>query len=101
MLDDAEQLGMDVSDAAYELKGAHQALVQSRVAVHSFRVADIEAAARPGLDVLHSVRQAGQAAVYEYHFRRRGLAVSTLIVTVLALLIYLKIRQLEKGEAKS
>jgi hypothetical protein len=101
LLGDAEQLGMDVSDAAYELKGAHQALVQSRVAVHSFRVADLEAAARPGLDIVASVRKAGRAAIHEYHFRRQGLVVSTLIVTVLAVLIYLKIRQLEKGEAQT
>jgi len=101
LLDRAQQLGMDVSDAAYELKGANQALVQSRVAIHSFKVAELEAVVRPGLEVLASTRKAGAEAIHEYHFRRQGLAVSTLIVTMLALLLYLKIRQMEKETTKT
>lgn len=93
----AEQLGMDVADARYELKDAHQALVQSRVAIHSFRLADLAEVARPGIGIIAAARAAGETAIHEYHFRRRGLAVSTLIVTVLAVLLYLKIRQIERG----
>lgn len=96
----AEQLGMDVSDARYELKDAHQALVQSRVAIHSFRVADLAAVARPGIAIIASARTVGEAAIHEYHFRRRGLAISTLIVTVLAVLLYLKLRQIERGQKR-
>jgi hypothetical protein len=94
----AEQLGMDVSDARYELKDAHQALVQSRVAIHSFRVADLAAVARPGIGIIATARAAGDAAFHEYHFRRRGLAISTLVVTVLVVLLYLKLRQIERRQ---
>lgn len=96
----AEQLGMDVADARYELKDAHQALVQSRVAIHTFRVADLAAVARPGIAIIASARAAGDGAIHEYHFRRRGLAISTLIVTVLAVLLYLKIRQIERRQQR-
>jgi hypothetical protein len=99
-LDRAEQLGMDVADTRYELKDAHQALVLSRVAVHSFRVSELAEVARPGIAVLADARKAGDAAVHEYYFRRQGLAVSTLIVTLLVILLYLKIRQIDKREAK-
>lgn len=95
-LERAERLGMDVSDAKYTLKDAHQALVQARVAIHSFKVADIAAVARPGIRVTGEARAAGEAAVKEYHFRRQGLVVSTLIVTVVAILLYLKIRDMER-----
>jgi len=43
-------------------------------------------------------RAAGDAAFHEYHFRRRGLAISTLVVTVLVVLLYLKLRQIERGQ---
>ncbi len=95
-LDRASRLGMDVSDAQYALKGAHQALVQSRVAIHSFRVAALAAVARPGIKIIEEARAAGNSAIHEYHFRRQGLAVSTLIVTVLAILLWLKLRQIER-----
>jgi hypothetical protein len=95
-LERAARLGMDVSDAQYTLKDVHQALVQARVAVHSFRVADIATVAQPGIKVIGDAKTAGEEAVHEYHFRRQGLVVSTLIVTVVAILLYLKIKDMEK-----
>jgi hypothetical protein len=98
VLQRAEQLGMDVSDAIYSLKSAHQAGVQAAVAIHSFKVDDLAAAARPGIAVVTAARQAGLAAIGEYHFRRQGLTVATLIVTLVVVLLYLKIRQIERRQ---
>jgi hypothetical protein len=98
-LERAEQLGMDVADARYELKDANQALVMSRVAIHSFKVSELAEVARPGIAIIASARKVGEDAVREYYFRRKGLVASTLIVTLLAILLFLKIRQIEK-EAK-
>jgi cytochrome c553 len=98
-LDKAEQLGMDVADQKYELKDVHQALVLSRVAVHSFKVSEVADVARPGIAIVAAAKKSGDEAVHEYFFRRQGLAVSTLIVTLLVVLLYLKIRQIDK-EAK-
>jgi len=100
LLDHAEQLGMDVSDVRYDLKGAHEALVQSRVQVHSFRVAELAEVARPGIAVVSVARKSAQEAIHEYYFRRKGLVVSTLIVTVMAFLLFLKIREIEREEKK-
>ncbi len=94
----AENLGMDVSDAGYTLKDAHQAQVQSRVAIHSFREEDLEEAARPGIVVAAEAEKAGQDAIGEYRFRRQGLVVSTLIVTFAVILLWLKIRQIERRQ---
>ena len=96
LLDRAEQLGMDVSDARYDLKGAHQALVESRVAIHSFRLADLREVAQPGIVIVSAARRTANDAIKEYYFRRKGLAVSTLIVTLMAILLYLKIREIDK-----
>ena len=100
LLERAEQLGMDVSDARYELKGAHQALVQSRVAIHTFRLADLAVVARPGIDVVTGARKAANDAIQDYYFRRKGLAISTLIVTLVAILLFLKIKEIDKADSK-
>ena len=101
LLDRAQQLGMDVSDATYDLKGANQALVQSRVAIHSFKAPELEAAVRPGLNIVAAARKVGEEAIHEYYFRRQGLVVATLIVTLVIVLLYLKIRQLDKETSSS
>jgi len=94
----AENLGMDVADAGYTLKDAHQSQVQSRVAIHSFREEDLEEAARPGIIVAAEAEEAGHEAIGEYRFRRQGLVVSTLIVTFAVFLLWLKIRQIERRQ---
>lgn len=99
-LSHAENLGMDVTDARYSLKDVNQSVVQSRVAIHSFRVARLEEAARPGITIVAQARRAGEEAVHEYKFRREGLAVSTLIVTFLAVLLWLKIREIERRQKR-
>lgn len=98
VLDKAENLGMDISDARYSLKDVNQSAVQARVAIHSFKVKEVEDAARPGIAIIAQARTAGQEAVHEYGFRRQGLAVSTLIVTFLVILLWLKIRDIEKKQ---
>ncbi len=99
-LDHAEELGMDVADAKYDLKDVRQALVQARVAIHSFKVADLADAVHPGIGVLAAAEKAGAEAVHDYYFRRQGLAVSTLIVTLVVVLLWLKIRQIEKEQKR-
>jgi hypothetical protein len=99
-LDQAEQLGMDVADAKYDLRDVNQALVQARVAIHSFKVQDLADAIHPGIAILAAAEHAGEEAVHDYYFRRQGLAVSTLIVTLVAVLLYLKIREIEKEKKK-
>lgn len=94
----AESLGMDVSDARYSLKDVNQSVVQSRVAIHSFKLAQVLEAARPGIRATVQAGQAGRDAAHEYRFRREGLVVSTLIVTLLVILLYLKIRQIERSQ---
>jgi hypothetical protein len=96
----AEELGMDVADAKYDLRDVNQALVQARVSIHSFKVADLAAAVHPGIAVLSAAEVAGKEAVKDYYVRRKGLGVSTLIVTLVAVLLYLKIREIEKEKKK-
>lgn len=92
----AEQLGMDVSDASYSLKDVNQSLVQARVQVHSFSSSPVLSAANPGMKIVADAEKSATAAIHEYYFRRHGLGISTLIITFLVVLLFLKIKQLER-----
>ena len=91
----AERKGMEVSKPKFDLKGATDALTHARVLIHSSSAAEVDKVIGPGLDVAGKGYQAGLAALAELSFRRKGLAVSLGFILFLALLVYLKVRQIE------
>jgi predicted CXXCH cytochrome family protein len=99
ILTQAERKGMEVSKPKFELKGATDALTHARVLIHSSSTAEVEKVIGPGLDVAGKGYQAGMAALGEWRFRRQGLAVSLVFILFLAVLVYLKIRQIEGRQA--
>ncbi len=101
ILKDAEQKGMEVSKPKFELKGATDALTHARVLIHSSSTAEVDKVVAPGLDAAAKGYQAGLAALGERRFRREGLVVSLVFILFLALLVYLKIRQIESRSASA
>lgn len=100
MLSHAEQLGMDMAEAKYSLKDINQSLIEARVRIHSLEAAPVLESAEPGLKIIEEAKKSAQEATHEYYFRRKGLGVSTLIITALAVLLYFKIRQIERNQNK-
>ena len=94
----AARKGMEVSKPKFELKGATDALTHARVLIHSSSTAEVDKVVGPGLDVASKGYQAGLDALAELSFRRKGLAVSLVFIGFLALLVYLKIRQIESRQ---
>ena len=99
ILNRAERAGMEVSKPKFELKGATDALTHARVLIHSSSAAEVEKVVAPGLEVASKGYQAGLGALAERTFRRKGLAVSLVFIMFLAVLVYLKIRQIENRQA--
>ena len=97
---DAEQKGMEVSEARFKLRDARQARLQSRTMVHAFNEEKFREVIGAGLNVSSIVAGEGQAAVDEYFFRRWGLGVATLIITIVAGSLYLTIRMIEKTQER-
>jgi hypothetical protein len=95
LLDDAERKGMEVSSARLDLTNAHEALVKTRVNVHTFRDSEVQKVADPGLAIAQGANRAGVAALAELNFRRKGLGVSLIAILVAIGGLYLKIRQIE------
>jgi len=94
----AERKGMEVSKPKFELKGATDALTHARVLIHASSTAELDKVMTPGLEVAGKGYQAGLDALAELGFRRKGLAVSLVFILFLALLVYLKIRQIESRQ---
>jgi hypothetical protein len=95
LLDRAENAGVEVSQALFELEAARNAEVAARSAVHAFEVTPVRAEVARGLEVTSAGIVAGQRALKELGFRRTGLAVSVLIILAVLVGLVWKIRQIE------
>jgi predicted CXXCH cytochrome family protein len=96
LLSKAERAGMQVSEAKFQLNDADDALVKSRTMIHSFSLEQISEITEDGNKLTEQAIQAGYLALDELQFRRKGLAVSIVVILVLALGLYLKIKEIDK-----
>jgi len=96
LLGNAEHAGMEVSQPLFELNDAKTALIKARAAIHSFDQATLNKEVEPGLKIAEKSQARGVKALEELQFRRKGLAVSALIIFALVIGLILKIRQMER-----
>ncbi len=97
-IDDAEQKGMEISEAKFKLRDVRQAWLQSRTMVHSFDEEKFHDVVQKGLVVAASVSVQAKEAIDEYYFRRYGLGFATIIITILASSLYLFIKRIERNQ---
>ena len=95
ILDRAERAGMEVSRPKFELQDSSDGLTQARVLTHTSSADEVEKALGPAMEVASKSYGAGESAFSELSYRRKGLAISLVFILFLALLVYLKVRQLE------
>ena len=101
LIDNAEQKGMEVEDEKFELRDAHQALLEAKTAVHSFNEKKFDdIVVGKGLKVTSKVTKEAQASIDDYYFRRKGLAVALAITILLAFGLYMFIKRLERNQNK-
>lgn len=96
----AAALDMDVSDGESALEGVRENVITCRTAVHAFTSQHLAEAAQTGFAAEALADSLAVTAVYEHKFRREGFGIATLAITGLALLLYLKIRQIERRQKK-
>jgi hypothetical protein len=95
ILKNAEHAGMEVSQPMFELAEAKTALIKARAAIHGFDQALLDKEVEPGLKVSEKAYARGLKALEELQFRRKGLAVTALIIVALIIGLIFKIRQME------
>ena len=96
LLATAEHAGMEVSQPLFELNDAKTALIKARAAIHGFDQAILDKEVAPGLKVAEKAHSRAVRALEELQFRRKGLAISALIIFALVVGLILKIRQMER-----
>ncbi len=90
----AEDAGMDMTDAKLPLNNAQTQLILARNLVHSLSLQEVQSVAAEGIGLSQEAASLGRAGLAEIAFRRRGLAVALAVLVVLAVGVYLKIKDL-------
>ena len=98
LINEAEQKGMEISEAKFKLRDVKQAELQSRTAIHSFNTDKFREVITPGLTTASLVAEQGRDAVGEFYFRRWGLGVASLIISIVAVSLYVTIRRIERRQ---
>jgi len=92
----AERAGMEVSEAKFIVSEADDELIKARTQVHNFRAEILKERAKDGIALATQAVELGRAALAELQFRRKGLAVSMIIIFAVAAALYVKIRQKDR-----
>ena len=95
VLEDAENRGMEVSQAIFELGDIGNVRTRARSAIHTFRVGPVRQEVEVGLAIAARAAERGEEALEEYDFRRLGLGVSSALILLLIIGLLLKIRGAE------
>lgn len=92
---EAEQKGMEVSEAKFKLRDVTQSRLEARTLVHSFDTTKFNEGIRRGLLIAGEVSSDAGAAIDEYYFRRVGLVVSVVLISFLIIGLFLYIKKIE------
>lgn len=98
ILDRAERAGMEVSRPKFDLREAIDGVTHARVLIHTSSTAEVDKVIAPAVAVTDKTYQAGEGALAELKFRRKGLVVSLFFILFLAVLVYLKLREIERRQ---
>jgi hypothetical protein len=93
--------GIEVSAQELALAEAHSRLTLARTEIHTSDAARVDSVIQEGLKILTSVDVAGDQALAELRYRRRGLAVSLGAILLVVVALALKIRQLDRQSLAS
>ncbi|MBI4537723.1 MAG: cytochrome c3 family protein [candidate division NC10 bacterium] len=96
VLDQAEHAGMEISQARFELRGASDALLKARAAIHLADAAAIQKLTEEGKQITAVAHAKGLKALEDLLFRHRGLWVSVGIIVLVIVGLVLKIREIDQ-----
>ncbi|MDR7402255.1 MAG: cytochrome c3 family protein [Armatimonadota bacterium] len=101
MLARASRAGLDVTDAQLDISEAETQVIRARAVTHTSSPEQLRSPIDAGTAAAERARRAGEAALAELAFRRRGLAVSLGVMAVVVVSLWLKLRQLERASGRS
>lgn len=99
LLAQAKRKGVEVSDVEFRLQDVNTLVVTAKNLTHGLDRAEVSKAVSDGEKALVEVRAAGEKALDEAKFRRRGLAVTTALLALFGVALALKIRHMTRARA--
>lgn len=100
ILTEAEHKGMEVSQPKFEFIEARQSLTKARTQVHSFNETNVKEFTDAGMKISNRTLGKGKQALEEYQFRRKGLAISLVILLIVIVGLYFKIRDIDQKQSE-
>ncbi len=88
----AEEAGLEVSQARFELEDATNNIVQAEAATHSASLDSVRLRVEEGQKITGTAWERGREAFRDLHIRRLGLAISSAIILILIVGLVWKIR---------
>lgn len=89
--------GMDDVDILFLLQEANQKLIHSRTLVHTFDPGKIKETTSEGMNLTDQALTMANDEIKEFHTRRRGFGVAVAFIFVLAIALFVKIKDMEKN----
>ncbi len=100
-LEEVKIIGMDDVEIGFLLQDAHQDLIHSRTLIHTFDPQQVKEKTDVALKNSRDAIKLGIKELSDYDDRRMGLGIATLFITVLAIALFFKIRDIEEEQEKS
>jgi predicted CXXCH cytochrome family protein len=91
----AEDLGMEVEQAMFDLEGVNSVLHRALGNIHTFDTELVGEATAEGQELAFQTLEIGEEALEEHRFRTTGLALSSAIIVLLIGLLVMKIREMD------
>ena len=101
LVDKSLRRGIEVSEAQDALKEGQDALLKARAIVHTVDINHVKETVQGGLVFARKALTLGQAAWSDFEYRKRGLGIATIFITVLIIASWLKVRRIEKDQGGS
>ena len=87
---------MDDVDIGFILKDAHQKLIEARTFVHTFNSDTVASTTNEGIKLVKQSINIADIEIEKYYDRRNGFLIATFVLVILAVGLYLKIKDIEK-----
>lgn len=96
IVDAANRAGMEINEALFQITDAKQSLIRSRTMIHALSIEKLDEVTKDGNELALSAYNQGIDALDELQFRRKGLALSLIFILILAVGLYLKIKEVDR-----
>jgi predicted CXXCH cytochrome family protein len=95
----AEKAGINVEDARFNLDQASSGLIKARNLIHTFEPTKVTSVTSESMVEIRNAMNYARNALKDINIRQLGLLLTSIIIILLAGLLFLKIRQIERKKS--